>query len=142
MTSPDPSEPLSASALGERLNVGEEQILEREASGVLFSIVRPARMRGREYPAFQAWPGIAGVPLAQILKVLGAPATGGPAAYGFFTSKNDLLVDLTPIEVMVGRLTLQRAVDLLAQRLLASTQAIRFNAVMGAARAYRADLDA
>jgi len=142
VTSPDPSEPLSASALGERLYVGEEQVLAREASGELFSIVRPARMRGREYPAFQAWPGIAGAPLAQVLKVLGAPATGGPAAYGFFISKSDLLADLTPIEVMVGRLTLPREVDLLAQQLLAFTQIIRFDAVMGAAGAYRADLDA
>lgn len=138
----NPSEPLSASALGEQLNVSEECIHEREARGELFSTVRPARMRGREYPAFQAWPGVVGAPLAQVLAVLGAPATNGPAAYGFFTSRTDLLADLTPVEVMIGRLTLLRTIDEDAQWLLASPEAVRFNAVMGAAGAYRADLDA
>lgn len=93
----DPVEPLTAAALGQALgNVSEEMVRAREQAGQLFSIVRPARNRGREYPAFQAWRGVAGEPLAKVLVIL--RAHGGTAAYGFFTSPNTELAGLTPIE--------------------------------------------
>lgn len=138
----DPSLPLSANALGLRLGIGDQRVRERETAGQLFSVMKPGRQRGREYPVFQAWPGVAGAPLAEVLKALGAPATKGPAAYGFFTSPTDLLEYLTPIEVMTGRLTRQRAVEPGAQRLLGLPESERLDVVVKTAEAYRADLEA
>ena len=75
----------------------------RERAGELFSVLRTGRKRGREYPAFQAWSGIAGKPLAKVLAALGSAS--GAVAYGFFTSPTDLLGGVTPIEVLIGKLT-------------------------------------
>lgn len=138
----DPSLPLSANALGLRLGIGDQRVRERETAGQLFSVMKPGRQRGREYPVFQAWPGVAGAPLAEVLKALGAPVTKGPAAYGFFTSPTDLLEYLTPIELMTGRLTRQRSVEPGAQRLLGLPESERLDVVLETAKAYRADLDA
>lgn len=113
----DPTESLNARELGRALgDVSEDTVRLREGRGELFSILRPGRKRGRQYPAFQAWQGIAGVPLTQVLEALGRPS--GPDAYGFFTSPTELLGGLTPIEAMVGRMTSVRDLDAAAERFL------------------------
>jgi len=112
----------------------------RERAGELFSVLRPGRKRGREYPAFQAWPGIAGKPLAQVLAALG-PARGA-AAYGFFTSPTDLLGGRTPIEELTGKLTIARDLEAEVQELLSAEAAERQRAVEDAAHAYAATLAA
>lgn len=132
----DPSELLSAIALGKALGgLGDATVRLREQAGELFSILPAGRKRGREYPAFQAWPGIAGQPLARTLAALGQ--SGGAAAYDFFTSPNDLLDGLTPVEALLGRLTLRQNVDLHAdgQGLLAEPAEERQYAVVRAAEA-------
>ena len=137
----DPVQPLSASELGQALGgLSDETVRQRERSGELFSILRPGRKRGREYPAFQGWAGVAGSPLTDVLAALG-PATS-TAAYGFFTGPTDLLGGLTPIEALIGRLTTQRHLDAETQDLLVASSDERLQAVIKAAEAYAATLAA
>jgi hypothetical protein len=138
-SSADPAQALSASELGQALGgLSDETVRVRERAGELFSVLRPGRKRGREYPAFQAWSGIAGKPLAKVLAALGS--TGGTVAYGFFTSPNDLLGGLTPVEALIGKLTNPRNLEPEVQRLLSDDTVERLKAVEHAARAYAATL--
>lgn len=134
----DPAESLSAVELGGLLGVTDETVRNREQAGELFSILRPGRKRGREYPAFQAWEGVAGEPLKQVLAALGSP--GGPAAYGFFTSPQDTLAGLTPLEAMVGLTAREVAPE--AQEFLGSATSERLAIVVQAAQTYASSLAA
>lgn len=137
----DPTQPLSAAELGQALGgLTDETVRQRERASELFSIMRPGRKRGREYPAFQAWPGISGQPLAQVMSALGGAS--GTAAYGFFTSPTDLLGGLTPIEAMLGRLTTRRAIEPSARELLDASDEERLRAVIKTAQAHAAILAA
>ena len=139
-SSADPAQPLSASELGQALGgLSDETVRVRERAGELFSVLRPGRKRGREYPAFQAWSGIAGKPLAEVLAALGS-TTSGTVAYGFFTSPTDLLGGLTPIEALIGKLTNPRNLEPEVQQLLSDDAVERLKAVEHAARAYAATL--
>ncbi len=138
----DPSLPLSAGELGKALgNLSDETVRLRERSGELFSVLRPGRKRGREYPSFQSWAGIAGKPLTEVLKALGVPSAGSAAtaAYGFFTSPNDLLGGLTPVEALHGRQTSPRDLSADAKELLAAPEEVRRRAAVAAACAAAAD---
>lgn len=134
----DPAAPLSAAELGQALGgLSDETVRLRERAGELFSILRPGRKRGREYPAFQAWTGISGKPLTTLLQALGRP--NGTVAYGFFTSRTDLLAGLTPVEVLLGETDdASSAADEDALRLLQAKAAVRFEAVKSAAEAHAA----
>lgn len=144
----DPMAPLSAAELGGHLYIGDEAVRHRERAGELFSVLRPGRKRGREYPAFQAWPAMAeesspaGPALQRVLRELGAPKTDGAALYGFFAARNDLLGHLTPVEVLAGHLCVPRDLDDELALLLRSPTERRVLAVVSAARAYAADLAA
>lgn len=131
-SSKDPAELLSAVALGKRLSVSDETVRTREAEGKLFSILRPARKRGREYPAFQTWENITGAPLERVLQALGG---AGSATFGFFVSPNDLLGGLTPVEALSGKLTLARNLDG-GEELLKRESKERLQAVVAAAEAF------
>jgi hypothetical protein len=137
----DPSQPLSAAELGQALGgLSDETVRQRERAGELFSILRPGRKRGREYPTFQAWTGISGQPLTQVLGALGTASS--TAAYGFFTSTTDLLGGLTPIEALLGRPTTPRRLNAQTLDLLAAAPAQRLEAVVKAAEAQAAQLAA
>jgi hypothetical protein len=113
----------------------------REKAGELFSVLRPGRKRGREYPAFQAWSCLADGTLVQVLAKLGAPgAAVGADAHGFFTSPSDLLGGLTPIETLLGSLTASRDVGAAARQLLSKSPEARRAAVLKAAGAYAAQV--
>ena len=131
----DASQLLSAAQLGKALgDLGDEIVRVRERAGELFSILRPGRKRGREYPAFQAWPGVSGQPLARTLTALG-PASSADI-YSFFTSPTALLCGLTPVEALLGRLTARTDVCVVldAQVLLAAPSEERLKAVLQAAK--------
>ena len=130
-----PFEPLTAAALGRALDISDETVRRREINGELFSIMRPARHRGREYPAFQAWEGIAGEPLALILKAL--QPENGAMAFSFFSAKTMDLEDCAPIEVLVGRQLVQRALPRGAKKLLRAPYRKRLAFVEGSAIAFR-----
>lgn len=134
----DPAEALSAAQLAAVLGVTDETVRNREAAGALFSILRPGRKRGREYPAFQTWEGVAGEPLKDILAALGRPS--GPAAYAFFTSAQDTLAGLSPLEALVG-LT-PREVSPEAQEFLRAGAPERLAVVVQAAQTYASQLSA
>jgi hypothetical protein len=134
----DPAEALSAVDLAKLLGVTDETVRNREAAGELFSILRPGRKRGREYPAFQAWEGVAGAPLKEILTALDRPA--GPVAYAFFTSAQDTLAGLSPVEALVG-LT-PREVSPEAQEFLRAGAPERLAVVVQAAQSYASSLEA
>ena len=142
VTTCDPVEPLSAAEMGQALaGLSDETVRHREKAGHLFSILRPGRKRGREYPAFQAWSGITGGPLAKVLSKLGAPgAAVGADAYSFFTSQTDLLGGITPIEALLGSLTAARSLSPATQRLLNASADERLDAVLQAAEAYEAQV--
>jgi hypothetical protein len=134
----DPADSLSAVDLGRLLGVTDETVRNREQAGELFSILRPGRKRGREYPAFQAWNGVAGEPLKLVLAALGRPS--GPAAYGFLTSPQDTLAGLTPLEALVGLTGREVAPE--AQEFLGSDASDRLAVVLQAAQTYASSLAA
>jgi hypothetical protein len=137
----DPFEALSAADLSLRLGgLVAETVRLRERRHALFSTLPPGRERGREYPAFQAWPGVAGAPLRQVLRALNQP--DGAAAYGFFSSTAPELEGLTPVEALCGQLVEHRPLGVGAQALLAADADMRLDAICGAARVYAADLAA
>jgi hypothetical protein len=134
----DSAEALSVSALADRLGVTQETVRTREHAGDLFSVVRRADPGAREYPAFQVWEGIAGDPLRSVLAALGPPS--GPVAYGFFTSPQDTLVGLSPIEALLG--VTYRPVSQEATIFLHCAPAARLAVVVQAARTYASTLAA
>ena len=141
-TSPfgDPAAPLTAAELGIRLGLGDESVRQRERARKLFSILRPGRKRGREYPAFQAWPGVAGEPLERSLAAL-APADGS-VAYLFFTSLTDELGGLSPVEVLLGKPLSARRLEPDTTQLLNAPKEERLFAVEKAAAAMAAEISA
>lgn len=134
----DPAQALSAAQLATLLGVTDETVRNREAAGELFSILRPGRKRGREYPAFQTWEGVAGDPLKDILAALGHPS--GPAAYAFFTSAQDALAGLSPLEALGG--LMPREVSHEAQAFLRADAPERLAVVVQAAQTYASQLAA
>lgn len=142
-TQADPVTPLSAQELGTALgNFTDQTVRQRERDGKLFSILRPGRKRGAEYPAFQAWDGIKGEPLERVLRTLFPEGTiSGPSAYGFFTSPSELLAGLSPVEALTGTPTRKRDVGPAARELLSAPHGDRLDAVLAAAAAER-DADA
>jgi hypothetical protein len=77
-------------------------------------------------------------PLDRVAVALGP--VRGDAALRFFNSTTDLLGQLTPEEVMLGRVGNERALDDDARRLLGAPLEERTEAVVKAAIAYAAQL--
>lgn len=127
-----------AGDLAKVLGVSDETVRNREQAGELFSLLRPGRKRGREYPVFQLWPAVAGAPLKAILTALGRPS--GPAAYAFFTSAQDTLAGLSPLEALVG--TASREVSPEAHEFLRAGRDERLATVVRAAQTYASSLAA
>lgn len=99
----DPLRLLTAVQLGQDLQgLSDDMVRLREKDGALFSVLPAGRQRGRLYPAFQAWEGIVGEPLAHVLGLLRGLAADQHLA--FFGRPNADLQMLTPIEVMLGQL--------------------------------------
>lgn len=121
----------SAEELAAALGVSAETVRRRTHEGKLFAVLGPGRKRGREYPMFQAWPGIAGKPLETVLEALGS--LEGPQAYQFMTTPGDFLGGLTPIEVLVG--DAPEGADLApgAREFLTQDDDVRLRAVVDAA---------
>jgi hypothetical protein len=116
--------------------LSDETVRQREKAGELFSVLRPGRKRGREYPAFQAWPGIAGPVLAQVLGTLGQ--ISATDVFGFFAVENDLLGQVTPVEALMGQLARTRTLESETNELLKSPIQDRLSAVLKAAEAHAA----
>lgn len=134
----DPARGLTATEMAKQLNVSDETVRNREQAGELFSFLRSGRKRGREYPVFQTYTGIAGEPLKRVLAALGCP--DGAAAYAFFTSPLDSLGGLSPVEALIG--ATGREVSVEARAFLAAPAGHRLQTVVDAAQTYAATLAA
>lgn len=55
------------------LEVSAETVRRRTLARTLLAVLGPGRKRGREYPMFQAWSGIAGAPLEAVPRGIAAP---------------------------------------------------------------------
>ncbi|MGV3682132.1 MAG: hypothetical protein ACO1PM_20795 [Acidovorax sp.] len=130
---------LTAKDLASLLGISEEAIRRRHLGGNLIAISLEGRERRSGFPAFQAWPGIAGEPLERTLKALayqGPLRLAGVAAsqaYQFFTGTHELLGGLSPIQVLTGLgadVNDQEAVNFLAK-----PHAERLNFVLSVAEA-------
>ena len=89
---------------------------------------------------------MAGEPLERTLAALAPPGekgtASGTAAYGFLTSPIDLLGDLAPMEVLLGRQLGPRQIAAVSRALLASNPKERLNLVLMTARAIAGSEDA
>lgn len=104
-----PGKLVSGTELAVMLDVSEEAVRQRHQAGKLIAILREGRERGRGFPVFQSWAGVAGAPLEQILGALGyrgptvqAAPLDAADAFQFFTSRNEFLGGFTPVEVLTG----------------------------------------
>lgn len=120
---------LGAREVGVRLgNLSDQTVRIREKERKLFSLLRPNRQRGREYPEYQLESGVHGRPLNAVLRVFGDAS--GEQVHAFFTTPLATLGELTPVEVLKGSAFGGGGVDQLLvqppeQRLAAVLQAAR-----------------
>jgi hypothetical protein len=130
---------LSSAELAARLgNVAPERIRQLEEDGALFSILPPGCETGKAYPAFQAWPNIAGEPLLQILRAL-VEIDGSSSPDGFFSASSPELDGLSPIEVLQASPFNSRPLQPGALELLRADLGARLDTMYGAAVAFAAD---
>jgi hypothetical protein len=137
-TLPEGSELLDVNEFAARLTVSDQTVRNREGQGEFFSVLAPARRRGREFPAFQLLSGVQGEPLKRTLAEL--KALGGAEKYQFFTTTNELLASLSPVRVLVGG-AVPVGASSRAATLLKQTPALRLDAVINAAKTFAAELD-
>lgn len=120
---------LSARDVGIRLgNLSDQTVRIREKEGKLFSLLRPNRQRGREYPEYQLEPGIHGRPLNAVLRAFGD--VGGEVVHAFLTKPLASLGELSPLEVLRGDAFVGRPAD----PLLMQSAESRLAAVLSAAQ--------
>jgi len=133
----DPMHLLSAAEMSKELEVDPTHLEVAERTGQFFCLSRPCRGLVCGFPVFQSWAGIRGEKLTRVLDAL-SPCSrlGGTAPYQFFAGTTDMLLGLTPVEVMVGRELYGRQLDADARHLLAMSDEQRLTAVLAAARSY------
>jgi hypothetical protein len=129
-----PTRAISAAELGLALGVSDEVVRQREEAGDLFSVVFPQRGPERVYPAFQAWPEIAGKRLMAVLVELKLRQLGGAVAYQFFMLRDDVLGYVTPVEMLIESVTSARPLERWMVEGLGYPAEERLEIVLGAAR--------
>lgn len=138
---PNPQQPLGVSEVAKRLGISDEAVRQREKADELYAVLPAGRQRGRLYPAFQLLPEVVGEPMRRVLAKI-KPIGGATAAARFFDSTPYELWNLSPVEVLCGSLLRERAIEPAAQALLDLSVSERREAVVNAAEAYAADLNA
>jgi hypothetical protein len=125
---------LGAREVGVRLgNLSDQTVRIREKERKLFSLLRPNRQRGREYPEYQLEQGVHGRPLNAVLRTL--CDASGEQVHAFFTTPLARLGDLTPLEMLKGAAFSGGGVD----QLLVQAPEQRLAAVLEAAREFLLD---
>lgn len=97
---------LTAAELGFELHLGDQMVNKLRHDGYLYGYLPNGRKRGRVYPAFQAWAGIYGEPLRQVLQALGSAK--GRQIDDFFAGEPIALGGVTPVEALLGQAFLRR----------------------------------
>jgi hypothetical protein len=110
-------------------------VAKLEASGELFHVADESSPNKRRYPLYQVWPGIPRQIVLHVLEIL--RADGGTASPHFFFAFQDPdLGWLTPIEVLLGALLVDRELHRDAPMLLTASAEDRHDFVLAAARNY------
>lgn len=123
---------LDATEFARRMGVSDQTIRNLEKEDKLFSVLPVGRARGRQYPTFQLYPGVAGEPLVTTLEVL--RGLDGATRYQFFTTPIDLLEGLSPVLVLLG---LPQGMEPKPRSLQHRSLEERRQVVLKAAQAYR-----
>lgn len=97
---------LTAAEMGFELHLGDQMVNKLRQDGYLYGYLPDGRKRGRVYPAFQAWAGIYGEPLRQVLEALGDAE--GWQIDDFFAGEQLELGGVTPVEALLGKAFLHR----------------------------------
>ncbi len=126
---------LDATQFGAALGVGDATVRQRERKREIFGYLPGHRQRGRVYPSFQLWDGVAGEPLKRILLALGDEPSGRDAT--FFAAINQDLIGSTPVEVLIGERLTDRDDPRAALDLLKLPSERRLQAVLAAARKFK-----
>jgi hypothetical protein len=84
----------------------ESGAIQLRQDGYLYGYLPDGRKRGHVYPAFQAWAGIYGEPLRQVLQALGNAE--GWQIDDFFADESLDLGGITPVEALLGQAFLHR----------------------------------
>lgn len=126
---------LTAAEIGFELHLGDQMVNRLRQDGYLYGYLPDGRKRGRVYPAFQAWAGIYGEPLRQVLQALGSAE--GWQMDEFFAGEPLALGGVTPVEALLGRAFLhRREASGLAAVVLGMPPDKRLARVVGAARSW------
>jgi hypothetical protein len=126
---------LDATQFGAALGVGDATVRQRERKREIFGYLPGHRQRGRVYPSFQLWEGVAGEPLKRLLLALGDEPSGRDAT--FFAAINQDLIGSTPVEVLIGERLTDRDDPRAALDLLKLPPERRLQAVLAAARKFK-----
>jgi hypothetical protein len=109
-----------------------------EKRNAFFGLLPPARTRGTQYPKWQFETGIAGKPLSSVLQIIHAQSS--LEKWLFFTSRNDLLADLSPLSVLRGKPSNRhRELSEAQRKLYACPPEARLDKVLEAAKGNRID---
>lgn len=124
---------LTAAELGFELHLGDQMVNKLRQDGYLYGYLPDGRKRGRVYPAFQAWAGIYGEPLRQVLQALGSAE--GWQMDEFFAGEPLALGGVTPVEALLGQAFLHRSEPTgLPAEVLGLPPALRLERVIAAAK--------
>lgn len=115
--------------------IDAEGIAKLEARGELFHVVDESAPSERRYPLYQVWPTIPRQIFFDVLKILRAN-DGTASPHFFFAFQDPDLGALTPIEVLLGALVVERELHRDAPLLLAANAEDRREYVFAAARNY------
>lgn len=112
-----------------------DSIATLEALGALFHVVDEKVSAEPRYPLYQVWPTIPRQIFVDVIKILRMDgSTASP--HFFFAYQDPDLCGLTPIEVLLGALLVERELHQDAPRLLAANDEDRRDYVLAAARNY------
>lgn len=130
-----PMRHLTAAEIGYELHLGDQMVNRLRLAGHLYGYLPDGRRRGRVYPAFQAWGGIFGEPLHQVLLAIGEAEDG--QIDDFFDGDIPALGGITPVEALLGRAFLHRGEPSgQAGEVLGQSPAQRLARVVDAAKAW------
>lgn len=128
----------SIGQLAALLKVTPEEVAELETRGRLLS-VPPSSRPSRDYPLYQALPGVVGPPLEAVLELFLRARNAGEIHIAnwemasFFLIPTPFLVWLTPLEVMLGQRVYDDPLEQEAAWLLRQDAAFRIRAALAAA---------
>lgn len=131
-----PMRHLTAAEIGYELHLGDQMVNRLRLAGHLYGYLPDGRRRGRVYPAFQAWGGIFGEPLRQVLLAIGD--TEDERLNDFFDGEILALGGITPVEALLGRSFQHRGEPSpQAREILSQSAAQRLARVVDEAKAWR-----